>query len=85
MFKIFFYDIKGINVNQGLPHTLYDHINNFINIIPLNKILQLFNLKLLLNIPNSYIDCSKLEERLNYKINPFNSKNKSIFYYFIWF
>jgi hypothetical protein len=62
------------------PHSGYDIEHNFFKIMPLDKRFKLLILKFLLKLLNNIVDCLELIERLNFKINFPNSRNKTVFY-----
>jgi len=69
---------------QRTPYSGYDDLNilnSHFKIISLNNRFRLPpDLKFLFKLLHNYIDCPEHVERLNIKINSFNSRNKPIFY-----
>ncbi|KAF0761870.1 Uncharacterized protein FWK35_00019659 [Aphis craccivora] len=59
------------------PHSDY---NMLFSILPLEKRFTQLNLKFLYKLLHNIIDCPELVERLCFKINPLNSRQKQLFY-----
>jgi len=64
----------------GAPRSDYNIINETFSILPIEKKLNLLNLKLLYKLLHNIIDCPELIERFNFKINSHNSRHKLLFY-----
>lgn len=62
------------------PHSDYNTINRLFSILPLQKRFEQLNLKFLYKLLHNIIDCPELVKRLNFKINPQNSRHKQLFY-----
>ncbi|KAE9529167.1 hypothetical protein AGLY_011963 [Aphis glycines] len=62
------------------PHSDYNIINRLFSILPFEKRFTQLNLKFLYKLLHNIIDCPELVERLCFKINPLNSRQKQLFY-----
>jgi len=62
------------------PHTGYNRDLGFFNMTFLKNRRKYLNLNFLFKLINSKIDCSPLLEKINFKINPKNTRDNNLFF-----
>lgn len=58
-----------------------DNVSCYYQILLLNNRFRLIELKFLSKLLHNHFDCPQIIQNLNSKINHFNPRNKSIFYF----